>query len=170
VPRICCRAVGLQQSAGGLVPVGPDVIRMAHCDAQHLGHLPEPRVPPHTRHRSSRPNAAQNAPPERAGDIDDETDRGPHTASRIKASTWEAPLRALTAWLQSVVAPAAPLDNPTADRRASVGAQLPKRFLRQCAARRSYATSAGSVARELEQLGAELMQPLVFTSWHQTVL
>ena len=26
-----------QQSAGGLVPVDPDVIRMAHCDAQHIG-------------------------------------------------------------------------------------------------------------------------------------
>ena len=27
---------GGQQAAAGLVPVGPDVIRMAHCDAQHI--------------------------------------------------------------------------------------------------------------------------------------
>ncbi|MEO8182002.1 MAG: hypothetical protein ABI895_24475 [Deltaproteobacteria bacterium] len=28
---------GRQQATGGLVPVGPDVIRMARCDAQHIG-------------------------------------------------------------------------------------------------------------------------------------
>ncbi|MEO8179994.1 MAG: hypothetical protein ABI895_14260 [Deltaproteobacteria bacterium] len=30
---------GRQQATGGLVPVGPDVVRMAHCDAQHIGTL-----------------------------------------------------------------------------------------------------------------------------------
>ena len=37
---------GRQQAAGGLVPVDPDVIRMAHCDAQHLGSLPDPSSEP----------------------------------------------------------------------------------------------------------------------------
>ena len=37
---------GRQQSKGELVPVGPEVIRMAHCDAQHLGPLAEPRAQP----------------------------------------------------------------------------------------------------------------------------
>src|SRR6185503_12065704 len=33
---------GRQQASGGLVPVGPDVLRMAHCDAQHLAAFAEP--------------------------------------------------------------------------------------------------------------------------------
>src|SRR6185436_2764355 len=35
-----CRA-GQQQASGGLVPVGPDVLRMAQCDAQHVAALSE---------------------------------------------------------------------------------------------------------------------------------
>jgi len=35
-----------QHAAGGLVPVGPELIRMAHCDARHLGFLAEPSPPP----------------------------------------------------------------------------------------------------------------------------
>src|SRR3954470_19422203 len=37
---------GRQQASGGLVPVGPDVLRMAHCDAQHIAGLAEPSPPP----------------------------------------------------------------------------------------------------------------------------
>ena len=37
---------GRQQASGGLVPVGPDVLRMAHCDAQHIAALAEPSPPP----------------------------------------------------------------------------------------------------------------------------
>jgi 5-methylcytosine-specific restriction endonuclease McrA len=37
---------GRQQAAGGLVPVDPDVIRMAHCDAQHIGSMPDPSPTP----------------------------------------------------------------------------------------------------------------------------
>ena len=37
---------GRQQAMGGLVPVDPDVIRMAHCDAQHLGSMPDPSSAP----------------------------------------------------------------------------------------------------------------------------
>ncbi|MEO8185135.1 MAG: HNH endonuclease signature motif containing protein [Deltaproteobacteria bacterium] len=32
---------GRQHATGGLVPVGPELIRMAHCDAQHVGPLTE---------------------------------------------------------------------------------------------------------------------------------
>jgi hypothetical protein len=37
---------GQQHANGGLVPVGPDVIRMAHCDCQHVGSIVEQRQPP----------------------------------------------------------------------------------------------------------------------------
>src|SRR3954471_1859187 len=37
---------GRQPASGGLVPVGPDVLRMAHCDAQHIAALSEPSPPP----------------------------------------------------------------------------------------------------------------------------
>jgi len=37
---------GRQQASGGLVPVDPDVIRMAHCDAQHIGSMPDPSPTP----------------------------------------------------------------------------------------------------------------------------
>jgi len=37
---------GQQQSNGGLVPVGPEVIRMAHCDCQHIGPIVEQSPPP----------------------------------------------------------------------------------------------------------------------------
>jgi hypothetical protein len=37
---------GQQQAAGGLVPVDPDVIRMAHCDAQHIGPVADPSPTP----------------------------------------------------------------------------------------------------------------------------
>jgi hypothetical protein len=37
---------GQQQVNGGLVPVGPDVIRMAHCDAQHISLSADPSPAP----------------------------------------------------------------------------------------------------------------------------
>jgi hypothetical protein len=37
---------GRQPASGGLVLVGPDVLRMAHCDAQHVAALAEPSPPP----------------------------------------------------------------------------------------------------------------------------
>jgi 5-methylcytosine-specific restriction endonuclease McrA len=37
---------GQQQAAGGLVPVDPDVIRMARCDAQHIGQTADPSSAP----------------------------------------------------------------------------------------------------------------------------
>jgi len=37
---------GRQQATGGLVPVGPEVTRMAHCDAQHLGPIADQRAQP----------------------------------------------------------------------------------------------------------------------------
>ncbi|MEO8180605.1 MAG: hypothetical protein ABI895_17355 [Deltaproteobacteria bacterium] len=62
---------GRQQSKGELVPVGPDVTRMAHCDAQHLGPIAEQQAQsandfqPHERpaeHKgaSEQPNAVAN--------------------------------------------------------------------------------------------------------------
>jgi len=63
---------GRQQAAGGLVPLDPDVIRMAHCDAQHIGSMPDPSpAPPRPRARreprrhaetSDRASAAPDAP------------------------------------------------------------------------------------------------------------
>jgi HNH endonuclease len=37
---------GRQQATGGLVPVGPDVTRMARCDAQHIGPLADRSATP----------------------------------------------------------------------------------------------------------------------------
>jgi hypothetical protein len=34
---------GRQHADGALVPIGPDVVAMAHCDGQHLGLISEPR-------------------------------------------------------------------------------------------------------------------------------
>jgi len=57
---------GQQHANGGLVPVGPDVIRMACCDAQHIGHIAD---------RSSAP--ANDLEPDDSGDEHEDT---PHTA------------------------------------------------------------------------------------------
>jgi hypothetical protein len=47
VLRVCPECGnGQQQAAGGLVPVNPDVIRMAHCDAQHIGRVAGPSPTP----------------------------------------------------------------------------------------------------------------------------
>jgi hypothetical protein len=47
VLRVCPECGnGQQQAAGGLVPVDPDVIRMAHCDAQHIGSVADPSPAP----------------------------------------------------------------------------------------------------------------------------
>jgi len=75
---------GRQQAAGGLVPVDPDVIRMAHCDAQHLGSLPGPSAMPD----------ASSAP---ANDLEPDESRGDHPDMSDPASAApDGPLGAST--------------------------------------------------------------------------
>jgi hypothetical protein len=58
-----------QQSAGGLVPLDPDVARMAHCDAQHLGaiesHPANDCTPPAHVGARTKKRAQQTIPPAR---------------------------------------------------------------------------------------------------------
>ena len=75
---------GRQQAAGGLVPVDPGVIRMAHCDAQHIGSLPGPSAMPD----------ASSAP---ANDLEPDESRGddPETSDPANAAP-DAPVGAST--------------------------------------------------------------------------
>jgi hypothetical protein len=67
-----CRQ-GHQPSNGELVPIGPEILEMAHCDAQHLGHVspqpandstPEPTPhPTNDAHVDARRSRAPNADP-----------------------------------------------------------------------------------------------------------
>jgi 5-methylcytosine-specific restriction endonuclease McrA len=52
---------GRQQASGGLVPVGPDVLRMAHCDAQHIAVLTGPSPPPANDFEPHRDRAERDA-------------------------------------------------------------------------------------------------------------
>jgi len=61
-----------QHAAGGLVPVGPELIRMAHCDAQHLGSLAEPSPPPANDLQPHETSAEQPGSPDGASAIADE--------------------------------------------------------------------------------------------------
>jgi hypothetical protein len=69
---------GRQQATGGLVPVDPDVIRMAHCDAQHVGSMPDPSPAP-------------------ANDLEPDESRGEHPDTSDPASVApDAPVGAST--------------------------------------------------------------------------
>ena len=61
-----------QHAAGGLVPVGPELIRMAHCDAQHLGSLAEPSPPPANDLQPHEASAEQPGSPDGASAIADD--------------------------------------------------------------------------------------------------
>jgi len=64
VLNVCPECGNGRQATGGLVPVGPDVIRMARCDAQHIGFSAD---------RSSAP----------ANDLQPHESRGDHPASAL---------------------------------------------------------------------------------------
>src|SRR6185436_5747605 len=72
-----------QHAAGGLVPVGPELIRMAHCDAQHLGSLAEPSPAPANDLQPHETSAEQPGCPDGASAIADE-------AAHVCASTTES--------------------------------------------------------------------------------
>ena len=117
-------SAGRQQSAGGLVPVGPDVIRMAHCDAQHLGLIAEQRTEPANDFDPRVGDVEHESAAERPGGTDKETDRaGAHgienQSSHVGGSASSADGFA-TKHL-SARGVAAPRDNATAPRRAHLG-------------------------------------------------
>jgi hypothetical protein len=52
-----------QHSTGGLVPIDPELIRMAHCDAQHIGPIQHSSTPANDLHPPSSQRQETEAPP-----------------------------------------------------------------------------------------------------------